>query len=259
MRRIRRPSKIIEEKTSLQTSYGEIPFVLKLSNARRTISVSINANVEVIVAAPAYVSQKMIFDFLKEKSQWIYERLKEAQAKKNILDRKKYAHGEEFLFLGKKFPIRVDEISIKRPNIKFDGTQWIVHLPVNLSEKDQASILEQKMVQWYRAEAKEVLGGRIFHYSRIMGMEPLRIEVRTQKRIWGNCDPRSRTIHLNWQVILSPLDVIDYIVVHELCHLKVPNHSQKFWTSVEKILPHYKLQKKWLKNHSLEMLLPGQC
>ncbi len=258
MRRIRSASNIIKKRCELNTAAGMVPFTLKFSKARKTIAISINAKAEVNVSAPVYASENMVFSFIKEKADWIKERLSEANNKKDIIDRKKYAAGETFLFLGKKFPLKVEEKDIKRANLKFDGSQWIADIPFDLTPKDRHTLIGKKMVDWYRSQAKEILGGRIFHYSRIIGNEPLRIEVKTQKRIWGNCDPRSKTININWQVILSPIDVIDYIVVHELCHLLVPNHSPRFWKKVERILPRYKSQKKWLKDNFLQMLLPGQ-
>ena len=111
------------------------------------------------------------------------------------------------------------------------------------------------MIQWYRRQAEEILGSRLFHYARLIGVEPKKIAVRTQKRLWGNCDYRTRTIHLNWQIVLAPLEVMDYVVVHELCHLIVPNHSKRFWQRVEKTMPDFKKHKQWLKDHAVDMVV----
>jgi hypothetical protein len=91
-----------------------------------------------------------------------------------------------------------------------------------------------------------------------MGVEPKKIAVRTQKRLWGCCDYHTQTIHLNWQIILSPIRVIDYVVVHELCHLTVPNHSKRFWKKVEKIIPDFKRHKQWLAVNHIDMVLPDE-
>lgn len=259
MRKRRTPiPRLVPQNCSVETLTGTIPYVLRLSPRRRTISISINAKAVVNVYAPRYVSRKVINAFISDKAEWIQKQVHKARHVRTVLDAKKYQDGEEFLFLGNKYPLRVVEKDVKRGTLDFDGRQWRAVIGCGLSQEARHDLLEKKMIQWYREQAKELVGGRVFYFSRMIGIEPLRIEVRTQKRIWGNCDPRTKTIHINWQVILSPLPVIDYIVVHELCHLRVPNHSRRFWQKVENILPDYKAQKQWLKTHAREMLLPGQ-
>jgi hypothetical protein len=75
--------------------------------------------------------------------------------------------------------------------------------------------------------------------------------------MWGCCEKTRRIIHLNWQIIFAPRDVIDYVIVHELCHLKHSNHSPRFWAEVEKYLPDYRNHHKWLKDHCIDMSLPN--
>ena len=129
----------------------------------------------------------------------------------------------------------------------------MITVPRGLSESQRQEKIKEKIVKWYRAQAEEILGVRIFHYSRILGVEPKKIAIRTQKRLWGNCDYNTKTIHLNWQIILSPLKVIDYVIVHELCHLIVPDHSRRFWKKVADVMPDFKEYKKWLRVNAHEM------
>lgn len=89
-----------------------------------------------------------------------------------------------------------------------------------------------------------------------MGLAPQRITVKTQKRLWGSCNHHGRSINLNWMLVMTPLMVIDYVVVHELCHLLVPNHSRRFWKHVAQYFPDYQASEKWLKTHAPEMQLP---
>ena len=105
-------------------------------------------------------------------------------------------------------------------------------------------------------QAKEILGSRIFHYARKMQVEPKSISIKDQKRIWGSCQYRKQSINLNWRIVMSPLDVLDYVIVHELSHLVVPDHSKRFWRKVEDILPNYKQSRQWLKQNQRSMLLP---
>jgi len=251
------PKRITKEACSIPTNEGEISYVLTRSSARRTLTITIGEKADVSVASPYNMKEREVFDFINEKARWITKKVKEARKNKAILDQKKFDHGKEFLFLGKKYKLSVFERNIKRGNISFNHLEgWFVTVPQKLSYKERRIKVKTKMLQWYRIQAKEILGGRIFSYSRIMGIEPKKIAVRSQKRLWGCCDYNTQTIHFNWQIILSPIKVVDYVVVHELCHLTIPNHSKRFWKKVEKFMPDFNCHKQWLKANHLDMALP---
>ena len=111
------------------------------------------------------------------------------------------------------------------------------------------------MWQWYQEQAKEVFGVRVFYYARLMQESPRDILIRKQKCIWGCCDKRRGVISLNWQLIQAPMWVIDYVIVHELAHLKHANHSQRFWNRVAKFFPEYGHAKQWLRDHQVDITL----
>ncbi len=140
--------------------------------------------------------------------------------------------------------------------LSFDGARWQAAVPENLSGVRGQEQIKERFLLWYRMQAKEILGSRVFHYARVMGVSPKAISIKSQKRLWGSCNFRAQSIHLNWQIIMSPMEVLDYVVVHELCHLKVPNHSKLFWSSVAQVLPDYSKQRQWLKVNQREMRLP---
>ena len=257
MRRIRRPKHIIKAAFSLHTKEGDIPFILARSSGRRTLTIAVDEHAGVSVASPFTMKEKVIHDFIHEKARWILAKIREAEKHRDILSQKEFDHGHEFLFLGKKYKVSVTKTDVKRSRIRFDVlVGWSIDIPEGLSSKESQAQVKKKMLQWYRVQAKEILGGRIFHYSRLMGVEPKKIAIRTQKRLWGCCDYNTQTIHLNWQIILSPIKVIDYVVVHELCHLTIPSHSKRFWKKVGKFMPDFEQYRRWLKANHLDMVLP---
>ena len=257
MRRICRPKRVVKAACSLKTKEGDIPFVLARSSGRRTLTITVDKHARVNVASPFTMSEKEIHGFIHEKARWILAKVREAGKNKDILSQREFAHGHEFLFLGKKYKVNVVESDVKRSRITFDVLKgWAIAVPKRLSPEGSQAQVKNKMLQWYRAQAKEILGGRIFHYSRLMGVEPKEIAIRTQKRLWGCCNFNTQSIHMNWQIILSPLKVIDYVVVHELCHLTVPSHSKRFWRKVEKVMPDFQGYRRWLKINHLDMVLP---
>ncbi|VAX37280.1 hypothetical protein MNBD_UNCLBAC01-401 [hydrothermal vent metagenome] len=252
----RSPKRIFQKNCSIDFGNEQIFFTLKKSSRRQTLAITINEKAQVNVAVPFSVAEKDIQAFVYERGDWILEKLRDLQKNKALIDSKQFDHNHAFLFLGKKYKIYVIEGDVKLCRIDFDGRRWNITIPVGLKDSERRKKIRDKFMQWYRTQAQEILGGRLFHYGRILGREPKKIVVKTQKRMWGCCNYHTQTIYLNWQIILSPLNVVDYVVVHELCHLFHPNHSQKFWNKVEKILPDYKERRKWLKDNFFEMVLP---
>jgi predicted metal-dependent hydrolase len=252
----KRSIRLQEDNCSLQTEQGPITYSLKKSSHRRTLSICITEKADIVVSAPLRAQEDFIRKFIQEKSSWILDKVVEMRERKTQIDGKSFSEGARFLFLGKEAEIIVKEDEISRSQIEFYEGQWTITVPKDLSTEDRNVLVKEKMIDWYRREAKEILGGRIFHFSRVMNVMPERIEIRTQKRIWGNCDYRRQRIHLNWQLIQAPMDVIDYVVVHELCHLTVPNHSKRFWKKVASFMPEFNKQRQWLKANHINMILP---
>jgi len=241
---------------SLQTDQGTIDYTLKRSSRRRSLAICVAEKGQVIVYVPHRTAEKEIIGFLKDKAQWIVNHVADAKKHADLLEVKQFTDGQEFLYLGKKYKLRIEENDIKRSRLQFDDMGWKATIPPRLTTQEKEIQVKNRMEHWYRLQAKEILGGRIFHYARIMGVAPKKIVIRTQKQMWGSCDYHTQTINLNWQIIMSPLAVVDYIVVHELSHLSIPNHSKRFWKKVEKFLPEFRQQKKWLKSNHLNMFLP---
>ena len=241
---------------TLLTKSGEIPYFLTRSPRRRTIEITVAGSADVSVKAPRYAAEKEIRDFIHEKSEWIIKKIHEIRLQQEALNKRGYENGHQFLFLGKQYPVAISEGRRKSARVSFDGRQWIVEVPKNIAGRQRQSLVKEKLIQWYRQQAEELLGSRLFHYARLMGSGPRKIAVRTQKRIWGSCSKSQQRINLNWCLIMAPLPVIDYVVVHELCHLEVANHSRRFWKKVEKIFPDYKIRQKWLRSRAGDMALP---
>lgn len=254
MKSSRRATRGVEEGLTLQTKFGSIDYDLKRSSRRRTIAVSINESAAISVASPMKVPPERIIQFLNDKAEWIITKAREMRAVR-LKKEKKYSSGEEFLFLGQKYPLQIQESGIARSKIEFKDNRFEVTLPGGLDEKEQARLIKNRLERWYKEQAKEILGGRLFQYAKVVGVEPLTVDIRTQKRVWGNCDFRHKRIHLNWQIILAPFAVIDYVIVHELCHLIEPNHSSRFWKKVRQFMPDYEKHKQWLKEYHWDVVL----
>ena len=104
-----------------------------------------------------------------------------------------------------------------------------------------------------RVRARELISKLAEEQARPIGVSYRRIRIGAQQTLWGSCSP-SGTLSFNWRLVLAPPDVVDYVVVHELCHLQIPNHSRSFWTLLERHRPHWRDQRAWLREHGPELL-----
>ncbi|HSN57844.1 MAG TPA: SprT family zinc-dependent metalloprotease, partial [Clostridiaceae bacterium] len=150
-------------------------------------------------------------------------------------------------FLGSKYNMNVIEGARKKAGVDFDGSEFRVYCGA-------AGDVKATLDGWYKEELLRIVTLRIGELSAAMGLKPNRIGVRAQKTIWGSCS-YDNNISINLKLALAPPEIIDYIIVHELCHIKHKNHSSEFWLAVESVMPDYKQRRSWLKEHGYSLLL----
>ena len=138
---------------------------------------------------------------------------------------------------------------------------------VRVLEEKQSWIVEQRMRQVprlgldpstvsepeARTAARQLISALAVNEAERIGVQYRRIRIGGQRTLWGSCSQRG-TLSFNWRLILAPLEVLDYVTVHELCHLRVPNHSRRFWALVERHRPYWRQQREWLREHGPELL-----
>ncbi len=120
-------------------------------------------------------------------------------------------------------------------------------------EEPTSKELSDEEIKELAKKARDYIPGRVEYYARIIGVDYGRITIRNQKTRWGSCSSKGN-LNFNCLLMLMPSDIIDYVVVHELCHRKEMNHSKAFWSEVEKVLPDYKIQVKWLKDEGSNIM-----
>jgi hypothetical protein len=214
------------------------------SPRRKTMALQIK-NGEVIVRLPSFASIKTAEKFVHAKSAWVQQKLA-AQPPAPIEN--SYTDGELFYFLGEQYPLKLIE-SNQSTAIKFFDEQIQLHGRLKrLSPKG----INQKLTDWYKQKATSHLQKRTAELAQKTGLIPKSVEVKTYKARWGSCRITG-DIQLNWKLIMSPPAVIDYVIIHELCHLKHHNHSMQFWGLVELFQPDFKQHRLWLKTHSQQL------
>lgn len=214
---------------------------------RKTLSIEVKPPGIVKVTAPYRTSRDKILEIVKGKGKWIVEKLAIAETVEYKNPRKEFISGEELLYLGKGYPLQlVFDNKVKRIEVGLSQERFVVI--TNTEDRDK---IKDAVEAWYRKQGQAVVHERVEYYKEIINREPKSVKVKEQKRRWGSCTSRG-DIYLNWKCIMAPIELIDYIVVHEMCHLIYMDHSAHFWGEVRRVLPDYRERREALKYQGVE-------
>ena len=212
-----------------------------IRSKRKTLSLIVEIDGTLTVRAPLRMKEADIRRFIEAKKSWV--KRKQAQTRAEAVIPHQFVDGETFWYLGQEVPLRIvpaegPRRGGQRPALVMDGFFKLAE-----SARSQAqSVFEA----WYKKQARALLTERVEFFAHTQGLKVKKIRISSARTRWGSCSAKG-TLSFTWRLVMAPPDVIDYVVVHELCHLKELNHSKAFWAQVEKILPDYKQRRKWLK------------
>ena len=219
--------------------------IIKRTNRKKTVSFRIK-NQEVIISVPKFLSDNEIYNLVEIKIKWIKDKL--ALEKLNTVSiKRKYENGDIFLYLGSEYSLKIKKSS--RDNIYIKDKNLIVEAKNVLTKNS----IKNNIKNWYISESKKYLTKTNSYYEILIGVKSNKLLFGQYKSKWGSCNSK-KTISYDWRIIMAPFEVIHYLIIHELCHIKYPNHSKHFWKYVEKYMINYKIQKKWLKNNSNKLI-----
>lgn len=222
-----------------------VQFVYQLIRTeRRTLGLEIRETGELIVRAPHRLSQAKIDEFLREKERWILRHKDNIRKQALAHPPKQFLAGEEFLYLGLCYPLKT---AIGPQSLFFDHSAF--YMPACSQEKAR-----QQFLKWYRQQAQLIISARVADYAVRHGLNYQAIRITSPHRRWGSCSPNNN-LSFNWCLIMAPLAVIDYVVVHELAHTMHKNHGKRFWQKVAKIMPDYKIHRRWLSENGHKLTL----
>ena len=199
---------------------------------RKSIALVIDSKASLVVRAPNNAKDNDITYFIEKKKRWIAEK----QHKVSVFTEKhspvQIETGESLVYLGNTYTILKEPI----PEIQISGAD--IFIPMEYKKAD--------VIMWLKNEAKKVLLERITSYASLIDVNYTGIKISEAKARWGSCSAKG-TLNFAWRLIMCPITVIDYVVVHELSHITYKNHSEGFWARIKTVLPNYKEQQDWLR------------
>ena len=223
-----------------------ISYQLARSAKRKTLAITVKDG-QVFVRAPVYVCQSKIDQFLLEKSHWIGRKLKQS-VNNTLAKQNAFCQDEGILFAGQTHTLNYQSQQ-KAPVI---ATGDYLHVLVNQSVSDEHSptLVKNALLTYFNQIISEKLALRLPYWIAKTQLTPVTYKIRYYKSRWGSCNSKQQ-LTFNSLLAMMPDDVIDYIIVHELCHLQHMNHSADFWQLVAQFMPNYDVQKDWIKRHKI--------
>lgn len=213
-----------------------------IRSKRKTIALIVKPDASLIVRAPLRSSNKAITEFIEQNIKWVEKKQAEALALQPV-KRKQYVAGETFLYLGK--PYELEIVHDQKETLVLAGKFRLAE-----SVQTQAAITFER---WYRRQARQIITERVQLYANQFHFQYKQVRITGARTRWGSCSATG-SLNFSWRLIMAPLEVVDYVVVHELAHTVVHNHSKRFWHRVGEIMPEYNAHRKWLREHGPKLL-----
>ncbi len=226
-----------------------IPYTLRQSRRAKRISIRCKAHEGFELVYPVSETESAALAFFHEKQTWVLKTWAQAQAKPNPA--RTYADGSKLLYRGERINLRLIAQGDKS-NFEFRNDQLKIVLPKRYHANQ--SLLRQAIEAFYRQRAKSYLPPRLHELAQIHGFVYNKLRIKNQKTRWGSCSSMGN-INLNLRLMMAPDRAIDYVIVHELCHLREMNHSPAYWSLVETCCPDYRHWIDWFKTNGDSLIL----
>jgi predicted metal-dependent hydrolase len=224
----------------------ELSFLVRRSARRKTVGLTVDRNLSLVAHLPANAEIEEVRKLILGKMVWVHQKLSahKGSRKENVFRRPEIVDGEGFYYLGKHYRLKFVDIPPDGPpvpTVRFVGDRLLLG-------REQSGSGEARIAEYYTRAAHPFLNSSVTRWKSIVGVEPARyVQVMELGYKWGSCSA-NRTLNFHWRVMQLPPPVIDYVVVNELSHLKVPDHSPEFWREVRRVMADFELHRRWLRD-----------
>ena len=239
----------VTESSAVTWGGTQVPYNIRRSPRRKkTVAVTVGPNGDVLIVAPPHLSTDELDGIVTQKAEWIVRRLQRAQAHGPLLSPREFVSGESILYLGRHYRLKVhpDEGG----DAKLRGG-WL-HVCAPRGPRQRTEIRET-VIAWFRRHASVRLPQRVGAWRSKVGVAMPPVVVSDQQKRWGSCD-RNGTIRLNWRIIQAPMRLVDYVVVHELVHLRHRGHDREYWQALGRAMPDYERRREDLTQYGANLV-----
>ena len=235
----------LHEQATIDLGRACVPYRLQRSPRRRTVALAVDPERGLVVYCPRRFAQSRLDALLRRKARWILEKIAQADRQRALHRPTRWLPGARLPLQGADYPLEVRRTGRAR-TLSLEDERLCLTLPAHLQAPLDEAALRGHILAGYLALARETLLRRVEHFQPLVGVAPRTVRIKSQKKRWGSCSAKG-ALNFNWRLVLAPLAVMDYVIVHELCHLLHLDHSPRFWRRVAAVLPGYRAQQAWLR------------
>jgi len=226
----------------------DIDYQLLPGSDRKTTDIVIERDGVIVVRPPKDYSPEKVDAVVESKRMWIYRNLAEWRDLNATAVVREWVNGESFLYLGRSY--RLSLISDQESDLKLKEGRFCLNR--KLVDKAGSAAAKQAFENYYTDKGLERIKKRVEYYAPKVGVNPTSIKVKEMGYRWASCS-KANGIFFHWKCMMAPPKIIDYVVVHELCHIHQKNHTDAFWNEVDKVMPDYRERKAWLKQNGANL------
>lgn len=224
------------ERSSVRYGKTTIPYFIRRSPERKTVSIAVHPGVGVVVTAPTAAATGRLDVVVHGKARWIVEKLLRERDVQPSVPKREYVDGETYLYLGRQYRLKIVR-GAREASAGLHGGRLVVTLTVaQKGSGGAAKAVRKALVGWYREKATARLPERAKHWAGKLGIDPPRVLIREQSQRWASCDPAGN-LRFNWRIVQAPMKLVDYVVAHEMVHLEIKEHSSAFWARLGTVVP----------------------
>lgn len=229
-----------------------IPYVIRRTR-RRSIALKIDPSGTVTVLAPRWVLGYFVEAFVRQRTEWIRKTLAHFEALRTLHPPKKFVEGEIFAVWGKEYPLEIVRRATGQ-TVTFELLNGRLQMAIPQDHPYATDVGAQHAVPllrtWHALQTDQRLRDSVPSWAERMAVAPGRIKVVNQRRRWASCS-RDGNLRFNWRLSMMPPAILEYVIVHELAHLKAHDHSKRFWSVVQLALPDFKIHRTWLRKNGI--------
>lgn len=228
-----------------------IEYTVLRTNRHKTVAITVRPDMSVSVAAPKGTRRTLIAKKVRDKAEWVVRQQERLRRNGRHLA-KEYVSGESFRYLGRQYQLKVQRQATVPATVRATMIRGSLVVPVarRWSAEHRRETVQKALVTWYRERATQQIHAAVNRLAERLGVAVEAVEIREMKTRWGSGGTDAR-VRFNWRIVLAPKRLLEYVVAHELCHLKHHDHSREFWRLLSRVMPDY-VQRR----HELEKLGP---
>jgi predicted metal-dependent hydrolase len=240
------------ERSQVQWGLTAIPYEIRRSASRVTVSIAVEPSGGVVLTAPRTAAVERLDRLVLTKAPWIVQKLRRRSDLPPAPIRE-FISGETFLYLGRQYRLRIELDSPQIGPLTLEHGWLRLHVPSLLEEQHRAGYVRAALLDWYIRKATTRLPARVALWSKKLDVPLPRVLIREPKKRWGSCHP-SGLVRLNWRILQAPARLVDYVVAHELCHLLHEGHGRAFWATLGRAMPDYEVRRASLSQLGARLL-----